>query len=257
MLPFVAQHPPSHVSQREPSAILQRYTAAAYDLDQFVVGELAGIRHIGGDQKGGLAADLVCDLRLVHASLRHELPLLPRGLRTLTRTRPGWPWRGCATRCVCTSSHSGRHLSCWASAAWASGWQAKRRLLRCHIWRFHSVRDCTTLRGRVARTRFSPWVVGTMTRVLPSAPGPLAPPGRELLRQCAGAAYYRFADQPQTTVRYCTLKSSWGSVQTCSTAKPAAPAIAAKSARRYLYELSVQMLSPTANENAASPTWTV
>ena len=51
-----------------------------------MVGELAGIRHIGGDQKGGMAADLVCNLRLVHSSLRHDLPLLPRGLRTMTRT---------------------------------------------------------------------------------------------------------------------------------------------------------------------------
>ena len=54
------------------------------------------------------------------------------------------------------------------------------------------------------------------------------------------------------TTRYCTLKSWCGSIQTCATVKPAAAASRANAGGAYLYELSVQMLSPRKNENALS-----
>src|SRR5205807_9978008 len=59
------------------------------------------------------------------------------------------------------------------------------------------------------------------------------------------------------TTRYCTLKSWCGSIQTCATVKPAAAASRANAGGAYLYELSVQMLSPRQNENALSLTRTV
>src|SRR2546425_11514161 len=60
-----------------------------------------------------------------------------------------------------------------------------------------------------------------------------------------------------TTLRYCTLNNCRGSVHTCSTAKPAVAARCANSSSVYLYELSVQMLSPNLKAISLSPMRTV
>src|SRR5712692_2141216 len=59
------------------------------------------------------------------------------------------------------------------------------------------------------------------------------------------------------TLRYCTLNNFRGSVQTSSTVKPALAASCANSSSVYLYELSVQMLSPSLKEISPSPMRTV
>src|SRR6266702_390743 len=59
------------------------------------------------------------------------------------------------------------------------------------------------------------------------------------------------------TLRYCTLNNCRGSVHTRSTVKPAALASCANSSSVYLYELSVQMLSPSLKEISLSPMRTV
>ena len=54
-------------------------------------------------------------------------------------------------------------------------------------------------------------------------------------------------------MRYCTLNNLRGSVHTPSTEKPALAASCANSSSVYLYELSVQMLSPSLKEISLSP----
>ena len=71
-------------------------------------------------------------------------------------------------RRLSTRSHSGRFLRCWASAAWASGSQAKRWLPRCQSAFSHCARVCSTCRCSVARARSSPWVVRTTTHRCPA-----------------------------------------------------------------------------------------
>src|SRR5713101_6986191 len=58
-------------------------------------------------------------------------------------------------------------------------------------------------------------------------------------------------------VRYCTLNNVRESVHTRSTVKPAVAASCANSSSVYLYELSVQMLSPSLKEISLPPMRTV
>src|SRR2546423_13064229 len=60
----------------------------------------------------------------------------------------------------------------------------------------------------------------------------------------------------QDRVKYCTLNRLRSSVQVCSTRQPAAPASAANSSSVYLYEASVQMLSPRSNQMSMPETRT-
>src|SRR5229473_3230273 len=69
------------------------------------------------------------------------------------------------------------------------------------------------------------------------------PAGRAQTGTRAPKPTTRFQAEP-ATVRYWTLNSPRSSVQTCSTRQPARAASAANSAGLYLYDASVQMLSP-------------
>src|SRR5207244_8499456 len=83
----------------------------------------------------------------------------------------------------------------------------------------------------------------------PSPHPPPVPTGREIGMGDRGGSH--------TTLRYCTLNNLRGSVQTRSTVKPAVAASCANSSSVYLYELSVQMLSPSLKEISISPMRTV
>ena len=106
-------------------------------LDQLLIGEQLGIEDVGGDQEARLAPRRALQRRRIECHRRLDLPDGAVGGGVLARAS-GAGWVGWATTCAATWSHSGRFVRLLASAACASGSQAKRCAPRCQSAFSHS-----------------------------------------------------------------------------------------------------------------------
>src|SRR5260221_6015327 len=136
-------------------------------LDELMVGKLARVDDTGRNGKDGWRWTAWVTARASTTTVAVICQAVRSGGASL-RGRPRWRCLGRATRRACTASHSGHFLSRRVSAAWASGSQAKRWVLRCHRAFSHCWRVLSICRSSDARARSSPWVVRTTTQRSPA-----------------------------------------------------------------------------------------